>query len=69
MKTFYRRNLPHIQPIGACFFVTFRLFNSIPKASLDIIRDTYTQKIVEASFIKDQHKKNSEIFQLRKNIS
>jgi len=30
-KPFYRRNLPHIQPLGATFFVTFRLAGSIPR--------------------------------------
>ncbi|MDE0424326.1 MAG: hypothetical protein OXN25_05620 [Candidatus Poribacteria bacterium] len=30
-KSFYRRNLPHIQPPGATFFVTFRLAGSIPQ--------------------------------------
>lgn len=34
IKTFYRRNLPHIQPVGASFFVTFRLKDSIPKFKL-----------------------------------
>ncbi|MCS7187836.1 MAG: hypothetical protein N3B10_06705 [Armatimonadetes bacterium] len=29
-KPFYRRNLPHIQPLGATFFVTFRLAGSLP---------------------------------------
>lgn len=29
-KLFYRRNLPHIQPVGATFFVTFRLAGSLP---------------------------------------
>ena len=27
----YRRNLPHIQPPGASFFITFNLSGSIPK--------------------------------------
>lgn len=31
MKTYYRGKLPHIQPIGATFFVTFRLAGSLPK--------------------------------------
>lgn len=30
MKTHYYRNLPHIQPIGGTFFVTFRLKDSLP---------------------------------------
>ncbi len=34
-KEFYRRNLPHYQPIGGTFFVTFNLAESIPKRVLD----------------------------------
>ena len=34
IKEYYRRNLPHIQPIGGIFFVTFRLFDSIPRTKL-----------------------------------
>jgi hypothetical protein len=34
-KEFYRRNLPHFQPAGATFFVTFRLAGSIPRAVLE----------------------------------
>jgi putative transposase len=34
-KPIYRRNLPHLQPFGATFFVTFRLAGSIPKPVLE----------------------------------
>ena len=30
-KPYYHRNLPHIQPPGATFFITFRLAGSIPR--------------------------------------
>ncbi len=33
-KMFYRRNLPHLQPPGATFFVTFNLAGSLPRAVL-----------------------------------
>lgn len=33
-KPFYRRNLPHIQPQGATFFVTFNLVGSLPRSVL-----------------------------------
>ena len=33
-KPFYRRNLPHIQPPGATFFVTFHLAGSLPRGVL-----------------------------------
>jgi putative transposase len=30
MEIFYRRHLPHYQPLGATYFVTFRLAGSLP---------------------------------------
>ncbi|MFN3849815.1 MAG: transposase [Spirosomataceae bacterium] len=33
-KEFYRRSLPHLQPLGGTFFVTFNLYGSIPKEVL-----------------------------------
>src|SRR4051794_9699856 len=30
-KSFYRRSLPHIQPVGADLFLTFRLAGSLPR--------------------------------------
>lgn len=29
-KTYYKRNLPHYQPIGYTYFVTYRLNGSLP---------------------------------------
>jgi len=40
-KEEYRRNLPHIQPQDAMFFITFRLYDSIPLAKLDDLKTTY----------------------------
>jgi putative transposase len=34
-KSFYRRNLPHIQPVDAALFVTFRLIDSLPRSVLE----------------------------------
>src|SRR5438552_19073366 len=34
-KPSYRRNLPHIQPAGATFFLTFRLAGSLPQSIVD----------------------------------
>ena len=41
IKFSYRRNLPHIQPIGGTFFVTFRLKGSVSKAELTRLRQRY----------------------------
>ena len=34
----YRRNLPHIQPPEGTFFITYRLFGSIPKAVIERLK-------------------------------
>lgn len=38
MKTFYRNRLPHIAPIGATFFVTYRLADALPQHLVKIIK-------------------------------
>ena len=42
-KPFYRRNLPHIQPPGATFFVTFNLAGSLPRSILQQWRSEKSQ--------------------------
>jgi hypothetical protein len=37
--SYYRRNLPHVQPPGATFFVTFRLAGSIPLTVLQALHE------------------------------
>lgn len=44
-KISYQRNLPHIQPIGATFFVTFRLHGSINADEFRKVKEAYHQKI------------------------
>lgn len=51
VKTFYNRNLPHIQPIGACFFVTFRLYESIPKVKLFELKEQF--EIIKSKLVAD----------------
>jgi REP element-mobilizing transposase RayT len=36
---FYRRNLPHWQPMGAEFFITFRLAGSFPKEAVELLKN------------------------------
>jgi putative transposase len=66
IKTYYRQKLPHIQPVGSCFFVTFRLYGSIPKNRLLEIQGKYEKKIALAKLISDPYQRNLEIFNLRK---
>ena len=50
-KSFYRRNLPHIQPLGATFFVTFHLAGSLPKKALQQYRTEKTQLEIEKRYL------------------
>ena len=45
IKTYYEQVLPHIQPIGATFFVTFFLRDALPKAFLEKIKQEYDGKV------------------------
>jgi len=38
-KPYYKRNLPHIQPPGATFFITFRLWGSLPTSVIQQLID------------------------------
>lgn len=40
-KQFYRRRLPHIQPEGATFFVTFRLAGSMPAEVIEKLHEEH----------------------------
>ncbi len=66
MKLFYRRNLPHIQPKGAAFFITFRLAGSVPQSAINKIKENYHLQLSKALLIADLKQKNLEIFTLRK---
>ena len=54
-KPFYRRNLPHIQPPGATFFVTFRLAGSLPQAVLSQWQKEKQQYEAEEARLTDEH--------------
>ena len=52
-KEFYRRKLPHIQPKGGLFFVTYSSYGSIPSSKLAAIKEEY-------EMLKTQKGKNDE---------
>lgn len=35
IKIFYKRKLPHYQPLGYIFFITFRLYGTLPKVIIE----------------------------------
>ncbi len=62
----YRQKFNHINPIGATFFVTFRLHGSLPKSSIDRIKIKCEGEISSAKSIVSAKERNATIFQLRK---
>jgi len=44
MKTFHENRLPHIAPIGATFFVTFRLADSLPQHIIKYLQQDWEEK-------------------------
>jgi len=66
MKTNYKQRLPHIQPVGAAFFVTFSLYGCVPKTKLQELKEKYTAEIVKANQITERHQRNLEVFNIRK---
>jgi putative transposase len=45
VKTYYRNNLPHITPIGATFFITFRLADSLPLPIIWKMKKEFNEKV------------------------
>jgi REP element-mobilizing transposase RayT len=64
-KQIYRQRLPHIQPPGYTFFVTFRLFESIPRSKLKEIKLEYEEKMIDILKIKDEYERNLKTILLR----
>ncbi len=52
-EPFYRRNLPHIQPPGAIFFVTCRLADSIPQEALSTLHEEFEKRKAELERMPD----------------
>ena len=56
-KTYYKRKLPHIQPKEGTYFITYRLYGSIPMSVIKSIQDSYDFeiKILEQEFSQNQN--------------
>ncbi len=55
MKTTYKNRLPHIAPVGASFFVTFRLADSLPQHIVRSLKQEMerTTKALQTDFLID----------------
>jgi putative transposase len=63
-KTYYRRNLPHYQPPGATYFVTFRLAGSLPQEVLARLKEERAK--AERQLLETGRKDEERMNQLRK---
>lgn len=53
LREFYDRNLPHLIPLGATFFVTFRLHGSLPKSIIDSLKYKRDRDLQAVTFNKN----------------
>jgi putative transposase len=58
----YRRNLPHIQPPGGTFFVTFRLAGSIPADALAMLHAEAERAAAELERIPDSAERAERLY-------
>ena len=65
-KERYNRRLPHIQPKGAIFFITFRLYGSAPKVELEKLKLEFSTSWLKIRSIKDSKRVNTLKAELRK---
>jgi REP element-mobilizing transposase RayT len=56
----YRRNLPHIQPLGATFFITPRLYGSLPREVLEQLRTENDERLKAIEAIADPSTREAE---------
>jgi len=62
----YRRNLPHWQPEGAMFFITFRLANSLP---IHVIQELETERERQKQLVRAKYsgaQQHAELYKLDK---
>lgn len=60
-KPFYRRNLPHIHPRNARYFITFRLANSLPLTVIESLRQEFQDALARNS----SHSNDAELFRFQ----
>ena len=63
---YYRRNMPHIQPNGVAFFVTFRLAGSLPKEVMLQLKEEQLKNERLLYKVKDETERKKKINDRRK---
>ncbi len=61
-RIFYRRHLPHWQPLGATLFVTFRLAGSLPREAITALREKQEQEKATLSRISNTTERHKQAY-------
>ncbi len=66
-KEFYRQKFPHILPKGRTFFITTRLYDSIPKSKLEDFKLQYdlSYNLIANDISLSPFEKENKIYELR----
>lgn len=68
MKTYYKRRLPHLHPIGATFFVTWRLHGSLPGSVVQQLSQEHideVQRLASQNLPFDDHEEKLHLLRFR----
>ena len=68
-QIYYRRNLPHYQPVEATFFITFRLANSLPLNIIKELKSEYEEELRKLRTIKSLPLNLKAYMNIKNNIS
>jgi len=66
-STYYKRNLPHYQPLGYVYFVTTRLAGTIPKSVYENLKKEYNRELLNISNYKNLTKRRHIYNKLQEN--
>ncbi len=61
-KIYYRRNLPHYHPLNSCYFITFRLTNSLPWKIIKDLKEEFEFERKKLNSIKELKLKEKELY-------
>jgi len=65
-KIYYKRNLPHFQPPGYAFFITFRLHGTLPKEVVTKLKAMKEEKLKLVSGYDNSNVKGEKYSELKK---
>ena len=67
-QLYYQRTLPHIQPIGATLFITFRLAGSLPNEVIQRLKIDKRREELEIERIPDLKARKNSAYQAQKRL-